>query len=269
MIGINYVGKMKERLANQMFQYAAVKGIAANRGYTFAVPPSNYKSKEDEWNEHQLFVPFNLSGLNPLQVQFIDNERPVVREEHFHFDQNLFDNCPDFVSLFGFFQSEKYFNNVRDSLLQDFTFKDEYLEPCKNMIKDVENPIALHVRRTDYQNYSHHPICDINYYREALKRFGDDREVIIFSDDPEWCLQESLFDDDRFLVSQTNDQYLDLCMMTLCSDFIIANSSFSWWGAWLCTNPNKRVVAPSKWFGPPLSQTNNTKDLYCEGWEVV
>jgi|TARA_B100001939_G_scaffold266018_1_gene233336 hypothetical protein len=269
MIGINYVGKMKERLANQMFQYAAVKGIAANRGYQFCVPPSKYKSDKDQWNEHQLFVPFNLESLSQLQVQFIDKDRPVVREESFEFDENLFNNCPDFVSLFGFFQSEKYFKHIRKDLLKDFTFIDEYLEPCKKMIKDVENPIALHIRRTDYAQYSHHPICDINYYKEALSRFDSDREVIIFSDDPEWCLQESTFDNDRFLVSETKNQYLDLCMMTLCSDFIIANSSFSWWGAWLATNKDKRVVAPSKWFGPPLSDSNNTKDLYCEGWEIV
>jgi hypothetical protein len=269
MIGINYVGKMKERLANQMFQYAAVKGIAANRGFNYCVPPSNFKSNADEWNEHQLFVPFNLNSLNPLQVQYIDSSRPVVREEFYHFDENLFNNCPDFVSLLGFFQSEKYFNNVRDDLLKDFTFTDEYLEPCKRMIKDVTNPIALHIRRTDYNHYDHHPICDINYYKEALTLFDSDREVIIFSDDPEWCLQESTFNNDRFLVSETNDQYLDLCMMTLCSDFIIANSSFSWWGAWLSTNEHKKVVAPSKWFGPPLDQTNNTKDLYCEGWQIL
>ena len=269
MIGINYVGKMKERLANQMFQYAAVKGIAANRGFNYCVPPSNYSNKSDEWNEHQLFVPFELSSMSALQVQYIDENRPIVREESFSFDENLFNHCPDFVSLFGFFQSEKYFKHIREDLLTDFKFKDEYLEPCKKMMTDVQNPIALHVRRTDYANYSHHPICDINYYKEALARFDSDREVIIFSDDPEWCLQEEMFDNDRFLVSETNDQYLDLCMMSLCSDFIIANSSFSWWGAWLCTNPNKRVVAPSKWFGPPLDQINDTKDLYCEGWEVV
>ncbi len=269
MIGINYVGKMKERLANQMFQYAAVKGIAANRGYQYCVPPSKFKSDADQWNEHQLFVPFNLSGLNPLQVQFIDKDRPVVREESFRFDENLFNNCPDFVSLFGFFQSEQYFKHIRADLLTDFIFIDEYLEPCQKLMKDVTNPIALHIRRTDYAQYSHHPICDINYYKEALSRFDSDREVIIFSDDPEWCLQESTFDNDRFLVSETKNQYLDLCMMTLCSDFIIANSSFSWWGAWLAANENKKVIAPSKWFGPPLDQSNDTTDLYCEGWEVV
>ena len=75
MIGINYVGKMKERLANQMFQYAAVKGIAANRGYQYCVPPSKFKSDADQWNEHQLFVPFKLETLNQLQVQFIDKDR--------------------------------------------------------------------------------------------------------------------------------------------------------------------------------------------------
>ena len=64
--------------------------------------------------------------------------------------------------------------------MKDFTFIDEYLEPCKKMIKDVSNPIALHIRRTDYAQYSHHPICDINYYKEALSRFDSDREVIIF-----------------------------------------------------------------------------------------
>ena len=100
MIGINYVGKMKERLANQMFQYAAVKGIAANRGFTAAVPPSKYSGEQDQWHEHQLFMPFELTNLNPLQVQFIDQDRPVVREEGFHFDENLVNECPDFVSLF-------------------------------------------------------------------------------------------------------------------------------------------------------------------------
>lgn len=269
MIGINYVGKMKERLANQMFQYAAVKGIAANRGFNYCVPPSEYSGEKDQWSEHQLFVPFDLTSLSPLQVQYIDQDRPIVRESHFHFDENLFNNCPDFVSLFGFFQSEKYFKHIREELIEDFKFKDEYLEPCKKMMMDVTNPVALHIRRTDYANYSHHPICDVNYYQEALEHFDSDREVIIFSDDPEWCLQEELFDNDRFLVSQTGNQYLDLCMMSLCSDFIIANSSFSWWGAWLSTDENKKVIAPSKWFGPPLNTTNDTKDLYCDGWEIV
>ena len=103
MIGINYVGKRKERLANQMFQYAAVKGISKNRGYNWCVPPSNWKSSKDDWQEHQLFQPFKLTSMNPLQVQRIDDSRPVVEEKSFHFDEELYNNCPDFVSLLGFF----------------------------------------------------------------------------------------------------------------------------------------------------------------------
>ena len=265
MIGINHLGKKYERLANQMFQYAAIKGIAKNRGFVYCIPPSNYADQNDEWSEHQLFSTFELNNLNPLQVQFLDQDKSVVHEETFTFNDNLFNNCPDDVSLYGFFQSEKYFLNVRDELLEDFTFKNNIKEDVQDAIKEIESPLALHIRRTDYAKYAHHPILPLSYYEEALKQFDNDRTVIIFSDDPKWCYEQELFADDRFLVSD-NDHLLDLCMMTLCSDFIIANSSFSWWGAWLSESPNKKVIAPKKWFGPPLDQKNDTKDLYCSDW---
>tara|TARA_R100001129_G_scaffold183823_1_gene167165 strand:- start:185 stop:994 length:810 start_codon:yes stop_codon:yes gene_type:complete len=269
MIGVNHLGKRHERLANQMFQYAAIKGIAKNRGFEYCIPPSGYKSQQDEWTEHQLFNTFELKSLNPVQIQFMDsNLHPYKAEAHFHFDEELFNNCPDWMSLVGFFQSEKYFLNVRDELLEDFTFKNNLKETAIEFLQDYDSLIALHIRRTDYVNYNHHPIQPLSYYEKALKYFDDDRTVIIFSDDPQWCYEQSLFKGDRFLVSE-NDHLLDLCMMTLCSDFIIANSSFSWWGAWLSENPDKKVIAPKKWFGPPLDKQNDTKDLYCEGWETI
>ncbi len=269
MIGINHLGKMKERLANQMFQYAALKGIAKNRGFQYCVPPSSYKDQGDQWDQHQLFNTFELGSLNPLQVQYLDQDRcRFISPKFFHFDEDLFNGCPDNVSLLGFFQSEKYFKNVREELLTDFTFKYNLKEDCEEFIKDHDRPIALHIRRTDYANYQHHPIQSLTYYAEALDCFDDDRTVFVFSDDPDWCMKQKLFDEERFYISQ-NDHLTDLCMMTLCSDFIIANSSFSWWGAWLSTNEDKRVVAPKKWFGPPLSEQNDTKDLYCDGWIVI
>ena len=91
MIGINYLGKMKERLANQMFQYAAVKGIAKNRGFQYCIPPSNYDGIKDEWDEHQLFATYELNTLNPLQVQYMDPNRSLmIKEPHFHFSEDLF-----------------------------------------------------------------------------------------------------------------------------------------------------------------------------------
>ena len=266
MIGINHVGKKKERLANQMFQYSAVKGIAKNMGYQYCVPPSKFKSNADAWEEHQLFMPFTLETFSPLQIQWIDAKRPVLQEKQFHFDEELFNNCPDWVTLWGFFQSEKYFLNVRDELIKDFTFKDDIKNPCMEMMEGLNKSIALHVRRTDYAQYGHHPIVSLEYYEKALSYFDSDRPVVVLSDDPAWCHEQPLFADDRFMISESGDQFVDLCLMTMCSDFIIANSSFSWWGAWLSESVNKQVIAPSKWFGPPLDQRNNTQDLYCEGW---
>ncbi len=268
MIGVNSLGKKYERLANQMFQYAAVKGIAKNRGFRYCIPPSNYTKNDDEWSEHQLFNTFELQNTNLLQIQFIDQDRPAVSEDTFYFNEDLFNNCPDWVTLNGFFQSEKYFLNVRDELLVDFTFKNDLKETASNALMGIDSPIALHIRRTDYAKYEHHPIQPMSYYENALDNFDDDRTVIIFSDDPKWCHEQSLFESDRFLVSES-DHLMDLCMMTLCSDFIIANSSFSWWGAWLSESPNKKVIAPKNWFGPPLDQQNDTKDLYGAGWVIV
>jgi len=90
--------------------------------------------------------------------------------------------------------------------------------------------------------------------------------VAIFSDDPQWCKEQELFSDDRFLIATGNGSYVDLCLMSLCSDFIIANSTYSWWAAWLANKG--RVIAPTRWFGPN-NQHLDTKDLYPEHWEII
>ena len=91
----------------------------------------------------------------------------------------------DHVDIRGYFQTEKYFKHIEGEIREDFTFKDEILDPCKAMISGVDNPIALHVRRTDYvTNSANHPPCTLEYYEEALKKFDNDRNVIVFSDDP-------------------------------------------------------------------------------------
>ena len=115
----------------------------------------------------------------------------------------------------------------------------------------------------------------LEYYAKALDKFKSDRNVIIFSDDTEWCKQQELFSGDRFLVSEPTDKYsdgsyepfVDLCIMSLCSGAIIANSSLSWWGAWL-QNKRGKVVAPKQWFGTDYKD-KNTKDLYCPEWIVI
>ena len=261
MIGFNHLGKIG-RLGNQMFQYAALRGIADKHGYDFIIPDSDFN---DEWNEHQLFDVFKLPNLKNRGM--IDAQ--YVQENQFHFNQELFDTCPDNVSIYGFFQTEKYFSHIADSIKEDFKFSDEVRKNCMEVMSDMgKDPIGLHIRRGDYlQQSQDHPPCSLDYYEESLKHFDDDRQVIIFSDDPDWCKNQPLFKGDRFLISETGDNVYDLCLLTLCEDYIIANSSFSWWGAWLSQNPNAKVVAPKRWFGTTgYTAKNNTEDLVPDRW---
>jgi hypothetical protein len=263
MIGFNALGQLG-RLGNQMFQYASLKGIARRNGYEYCIPPSQNK---DEWREHQLFVPFKLESLSSLNVQFIDVSRPIIAEETFSFNEKIFNECSDWVSLQGYFQSEKYFKHIEDEIRFDFAFKDEILEPCKEMISQLDtSPISLHVRRTDYVTNPNHTALELDYYQKALEKF-DNELVLVFSDDPNWCSQQELFSSDRFLIAEGNSNYVDLCLMTLCSGHIIANSSFSWWGAWLANS--KQVVAPSGWFAGSNNEHLDIKDLILETWMVI
>lgn len=263
MLAFNYLGTLG-RLGNQMFQYASLRGIAANRGYDFGIPPSKFK---DVWQEHQLFEVFELAHLPPKNVKFLDQGfAPVAKESSFGFDPLLFSQCPNDISLWGFFQSEKYFSHIGRSVKEDFTFRSHILEPCKEMISGIDSPISLHVRRTDYTTNPNHTSLSLEYYEEALKNFDSNRPVIVFSDEPEWCQKQPLFSEDRFLISENTDNAVDLCLMTLCSDHIIANSSFSWWGAWLANSG--KVIAPSKWFGPGNAD-KSTEDLIPKKWIVL
>ena len=265
-IGFNALGRMG-RLCNQMFQYSALKGIARNTGVDCCIP--HYTQAVDDGIGNmlrtELFDSFNLN----VKLGLLNNgHAPVVQERFFHFDEELFNNCPDHVSLQGYFQTEKYFKHIESEIREDFTFKDEVLTPCKEMIESVENPIALHIRRGDYvKNSDNHPVCSIEYYDAALGKFDDDRNVIVFSDDPLWCHDEGIFGDDRFIISENDDNRVDLCLMSLCNDFIIANSTYSWWGAWLSSNKDKKVIAPVQWFGKTgYTKDHNTKDLIPDDW---
>ena len=108
----------------------------------------------------------------------------------------------------------------------------------------------------------------MKYYEEALNQFDSDRQVIIFSDDTDWCKQQPLFEGDRFLVCEGGGPYTDLYMMSKCDDFIIANSTFSWWGAWLSHNEDKLVIYPDRWFGPN-NIDKSTADLFPPEWRMI
>ena len=260
MLGFNHLGRMGQ-LGNQMFQYASLKGIATNRGYDYMVANHEDTVVDSLGNRLrcELFNPFDVNvRTGVLNGQY-------VNEPHFHFSQDLFDNCPDNVSLVGYYQSPKYFNHIADDIRYDFKFRHEFQKPCEEMMRELDKPVALHVRRGDFiTNVENHFNQTMEYYEEAVKHFPD-RQIVVFSDDPEWC--KETFEGDEYMVSENKNPYVDMCLMTMCSDFIIANSTFSWWPAWLSVAEDKKVVYPKQWFGVTgYTKDHDVTDLFPRRW---
>lgn len=247
MISFNNIGYMG-RLGNQMFQYAALKGIARRKGYQYSI------SKENVLNEC-FKIPETLPNQNYQSVN----------EEKFEFDQSFFDNCPDNIDITGYFQTEKYFSHIEQELRKDFRFCDIIYETCSHYRKHIlsEKVVVLHVRRGDYITDSNFCLLGLDYYLEALTYFPDS-EIMVLSDDINWCREQ--FKSERFKFSFSNNPFIDLCLMSLCDYHIISNSSFSWWGSWLAKS--KKTIAPQNWFDGEYSSWN-TKDLYRKDWIVL
>lgn len=154
----------------------------------------------------------------------------------------------------GYFQSEKYFKHRRDELLELFKPPEEF-NIIINKYSHLYGNISLHVRRGDYVNLypNIHPPQSIEYYNKALSILPDDMKVVVFSDDIFWCRQN--FIGKRFIIIDEID-YISIYIMSKMKHHIIANSSFSWWGAWMSNYDDKIVIAPSKWFGDETDSTN-------------
>lgn len=173
-----------------------------------------------------------------------------------------------FGYLKGYWQSEKYFLDFSDDLRKEFTFpllKDEKNIEIANQIKST-NAVSIHIRRGDYLNSGRNFALDLNYYRMAMAYIYqkiNNPVFYVFSDDMKWA--EEIFNDLNIILINWNvgpNSYIDMQLMSLCKHNIIANSSFSWWGAWLNTNADKIVIAPAKWM--PHHESDN--DLIPDGW---
>lgn len=245
-------------IGNQMFQYAALLGIAEKL-------EMEYYIDKERWCDGQ-FRPFLWEEF---ELSATDSDRPHkwgYAEPDFTYQENTEEIYPS-TDLHGYFQSEKYFKNIKDKIYNEFKFKKETEEECLSYIRSISSlkdgqtvPIVgVHVRRQDYLGLpNHHPVSSLDYYSKAKEQFPDCKFVVV-SDDREWC-QENMGMD----VFTGSTAFADMCFLSMCDHNIIANSSFSWWGAWLNSNPNKKVVAPNQWFGP--AKKLNTKDLIPEGW---
>jgi len=199
-------------------------------------------------------------------IQIVRN--PILQERMHEFDRQLFNDCSDNVDLFGYYQSPKYFEHIKDEIKNDFKFSNEVESICSEVFDnlDDEKVVSVHIRRTDYTINPNHPVQPMSYYEKALELFDKNVQIFVFSDDPIWCKEQELFADDNIMLSEGNDADVDLCLMSKCDYHIIANSSFSWWGAWL--GDSEKVVAPSNWFADSCAG-KSVKDMEFSDWTWV
>jgi hypothetical protein len=251
---------LQGRMGNQMFQIAAAIGCAVKWNYDWDVPT--------ETNDKIKWPNYFKRMSKELPVDWI--KAGVFKENGFHF-QEIPKHDP--LLLDGYFQSEKYFKHCQEKIRHEFAL------PSFSMPK---KSVSLHVRRGDYLTLSnHHPTLDVDYYRKAIWYFiekGFDH-FEVFSDDMDWCRQNlnsdkltratfMYHDNEKTGIPEIANAHTDMAMMASCHHHIIANSSFSWWGAWMGINTDKIVIAPKNWFGSALSHLN-TKDLLPENWITV
>lgn len=170
----------------------------------------------------------------------------------------------------GYMQSEKYFMHNRQLILDTLAPTEEVKDYINNKYGDLlkDNLMSMHIRRGDYVHLpNHHPTVSPTYHIAATEYITNREAVdgyVVFSDDIEWCKQTFGNEQDITYIEGEED-YIDMYLMSMCKHNIIANSTFSWWGAWLNQNPDKIVVAPNQWFGPARSDLN-TDDLIPETW---
>ena len=273
------------RLGNQMFQYAFIRGMSKRYGYDFIIPDAN----ANRFDNYGLFDCFKLEGCKTGEGSY-----PTLECRDTAFNQKFLDECSDNTNYSGVFQTEKYFANATEELRKDFTFHKEILDPCQEFIDNVGDVIFLHIRRGNsnlvgkrgekwsYQLLQdYHPLMKKEYYLEALSHFDESKKVIVLSDTIDWCKNQDWLQDDRFLFSDSSYEifddgasvpYIDICLMSLCSGGIIANSSMSWWGAWL-QNDRGKVIAPYPWYGEKAYNYGNAElcdaDIIPERWTKI
>ncbi len=280
-------------IGNQMFQFAAGRALSLKNDQKHLLDLSDF-------SDYRLHHGFELSRVFNVVTEraeastlhqllgWRENKlaRKVLRrrqfaglrgktfvvEPYFNYWSDFFNLTGD-CYLYGYWQSEQYFKAVEFVIRQDFTFREPLKEHNAELALEMATvqAVSLHVRRGDYvnnpKNHNIMSVCDLEYYRLAINyiAFHVEQPVFyFFSDDMAWVKQNLPMEFPCVYIEHNGgaESYRDMQLMSLCRHHVIANSSFSWWGAWLNPNPEKIVIAPRKWF----ANGTNIKDLIPEGW---
>lgn len=251
--------KLQGGLGNYLFQ------IACAYAYALKYNKELYLVEEDSTVIHKPLASYKGNILQRVKFSKPENV-PWRQYQEVGFHHNEIPFIGENVFLNGYFQSSKYFEDYFIEARNLFSYsipRDGYWDFFS------QNTCSIHVRRGDYLNSpDHHPTQSMNYYMKAIKQMPKDSVFLIFSDDIPWCRQNFPDIPEKFVFVEGKNDYEDLYLMKSCKNNIICNSSFSWWAAYLNENTNKIVIAPKLWFGKAYVHYN-TKDIYCEGWNII
>lgn len=285
-------------LGNQLFQYAAAKSLALYKQQKLLLGINSYYREElPDLEVPRDFVLKNFTGITDETILEYTNEakelypflipkkiqkllpaykRNIYKEPHFHFDKNFLKSKKN-VYLKGAWQSEQYFKRYSSEIVNLLQLNPEVLSKNIELYqKNIcsANAVGIHIRRGDYlrkpQILEWHGVLSIDYYKKAISLLQNklsNIQLFYFSDAPDWVANELIPNLPGTIVSSPDfTQYDDFYLMSKCQHNIIANSSFSWWAAYLNPNPNKIVIAPKKWFN---KAPYNTKDLFPQEWILI
>ncbi len=284
--------KLSGGLGNQLFQYAIGRSLSIQKECNLYIDTCWYSSIPDGSTDRSILINqldtkaiyINSKGkteelINQYNGKLINKflKRKITKEnKYFSYDSTLIKKLPP-IYLDGYWQSFKYFHNIRDILINDFKpieTTNNYQE-FEKLISDQKESVMIHIRRGDYVNSPSaskiHGFIGTNYYRNAIEQIKNlvpNPVFFVFSDDISWC-KEHLPKDSIIFIETKNSAaspISELSLMSHCKHHIIANSTFSWWGAWLCEYKNKNVIAPKHWLS---NQIINLDDLIPQDWVLM
>jgi hypothetical protein len=281
------ISKINGGLGNQLFQYAVGKQLAIKNNTKLKLDISEFKKyklrnfelihllpKLEIASNFDIPISGHTFGKKLQKLNWLFEKLSYIsvkNEKFFHFDPDVLEYKRN-IYLSGYWQSDKYFNNIKSELQNEISLNDAIFETHIDIINEIEysNSISLHIRRGDYiknpVNQRIYASCSLKYYDDAIAYMSnkvDNPVFFVFSDDLEWVKRNLNIPFHHTFISD-NHAWEDLRLMSFCKHNIIANSTFSWWGAYLGTYKNKFVIAPKEWFVD--IKAYNTKDLIPKAW---
>ena len=285
-------------LGNQMFQFATAYALALKNNTTVGICQDRIEiaKTSDKFTERkfELANAFDLPKIKFVETDLLNfyggvglsltdrikrkiGKYDSYQEVDLRFDPSLLRLGAKSL-IDGYFQSANYFSAYEKEIKDAFSFNIGRLNEATKSLAKVINVdcLGVHIRRGDYVNNEKikltHGACSIEYYQRGFSKLEETgyEKVIIFSDDPNWVRANIETSKEKIVVdfNQGDNAWQDLYLMSKCGQFIIANSSFGWWGAWLSTNADKRVIAPARWFNDD-AKNKLTEHLLPSDWERI